>query len=63
MEQSERMAAALKAAGHDVSLTVVPEGHADWSYAHESQALARIAAFLDRNIGPRPPAGRVTAAR
>lgn len=55
VEQSERMAAALKAAGKQVSLTVVPEGHVEWSEAHESAALAEIAAFLDRNIG-RPAA-------
>jgi dipeptidyl aminopeptidase/acylaminoacyl peptidase len=63
VEQSERMAAALKAAGHDVSLTIVPEGHVDWSHEHESAALAQIAAFLERNIGARPPAGRMVAAR
>lgn len=63
VEQSERMAAALKAAGHDVSLTIVPEGHVDWSHEHEAAALAQIAAFLDRNIGSAPPAGGFTAAR
>lgn len=51
VEQSERMARALKAAGKRVSLTIVPEGHVEWSEAHESAALAEIAAFLDRNIG------------
>lgn len=54
VEQSERMAAALKAAGREVSLTIVPEGHVDWSHAHESAALAQIAAFLERNIGVKP---------
>jgi dipeptidyl aminopeptidase/acylaminoacyl peptidase len=63
VEQSERMAAALKAAGHEVSLTIVPEGHVDWSHEHESAALAQIAAFLDRNIGTAPSAGGATAAR
>jgi dipeptidyl aminopeptidase/acylaminoacyl peptidase len=63
VEQSERMAAALKAAGHEVSLTIVPEGHVDWSREHESQALSQIAAFLDRNIGPKPAGGVMTAAR
>jgi dienelactone hydrolase len=51
VEQSRRMAAAIRASGGRVSLTVAPEGHVEWSEANETAALAEIAAFLDRNIG------------
>jgi dipeptidyl aminopeptidase/acylaminoacyl peptidase len=52
LAQSQTMEAALKAAGRDVRLMVMPgEGHADWSPAHEAEALTAVTEFLKASIG------------
>ena len=52
LAQSQQMAAALKAAGRDVRLMVMPgEGHADWSPEHETEALTAVTDFVKANIG------------
>jgi prolyl oligopeptidase PreP (S9A serine peptidase family) len=52
LSQSKAMAAALAAAGHPARLIVMPgEGHADWSPAHEAEALGAITDFLKTNLG------------
>ena len=52
LAQSQAMAQALKAAGRDVRLMVMPgEGHADWSPEHEAEALTAVTDFLKANLG------------
>jgi dipeptidyl aminopeptidase/acylaminoacyl peptidase len=53
IEQSQEMASALKAAGHDVRLVVIKdEDHTGWLREHYAQAFGEVADFIKTHIAP-----------